>query len=80
MDPLWRGFAKVPKEDFVAVRVKAEGQFAVMPRLDVVAILLGLLASKFSVLGRLFGFDDGERLAVLAQEYVVANSLCAGRA
>ena len=79
MDPLWRGFAKVPKEDFVAVRIEAEGQFAVMLRLDVVAILLGLLASEFSVLGSLLGFDDRQRLAVLAQENVVAKSSGARR-
>lgn len=59
VDLLRWGFFEVPKKDFVAVSVKAEGKFAATLRLDVEAILLSLLPTKFRALGRSLRFDDG---------------------
>jgi hypothetical protein len=40
VNPLGRGFAKVPKENLVSVGIEAEGQFAAALRLNILAILL----------------------------------------
>ena len=68
---LGRSLANVPEEDVVAVGVETERQFAALFDLDVKAILFGLLAADFSILGRLLGFNDGERFAVFPEKNVV---------
>jgi hypothetical protein len=67
VDLLRRGLAEVPKEDFMTIRIKAEGQLTAKLRPDVLAVLFSLFASEFCVLGRLLGFDCGQWFAVLAK-------------
>jgi hypothetical protein len=80
VDLLRRGFAEVPKEDLVTVRIKAKGQVTAKLRLNVLAVLLGLLSPQFCVLRRPFGFDDCECLTILAEENIVAKFFGFGRA
>jgi hypothetical protein len=73
MNSLWRRFAKIPKEDFMAVGIEAERQFPFISLLDVVAILFGLFAPYFGVCRRFLGLDYGDGFAVFAKQNVVAE-------
>jgi len=57
----------------VPVGVEAERQLATQLLLDVVAVLLGLLSPQRGVLARLLRFDHGQGLAILAEQYIVAE-------
>lgn len=68
-----RRVAEIPEPELATIGVEAEWQLAATLPLDVVAILLGLLAAQCSVTAGFLGFDDGQRLAILAQQHVVAE-------
>lgn len=68
-----RSIFQIPKVGFEAVGVKAERQLAAQLLLNVVAILLGLLAAYGCVPAGLFGFDNGQWLAIFTQQDVVAE-------
>ena len=63
---------KVPEKELVAVGVKAEGQFAAVLFLNVVAVLLSLLATDGGINAEFLRFDNGERLTVFSEERVIA--------
>ena len=58
MDFLRRGYAEIPKENFVTIGVEAERQFAAVFLLAVVAILFALFAPQFRIFGRLLGLNE----------------------
>lgn len=58
--------AEIPEKNLIPIGVKAKRKFTTMLFLNVVAVLLGLLASQFRVFGGFLGFDDGQCLAIPA--------------
>ena len=68
-----RVVVQIPEPGVETVGVKTERQFAAELLLDVPAILLRLFPPESGVLAAFLGLDDGERLAVSAQEHVIAE-------
>jgi len=66
---------KVPEKDLVAVGVEAEGEFAAVLLLNVVAVLFGLLATDGGINVGFLRFDDGQWLTVFSEERVIAELL-----
>ena len=67
----------VDAADLVAVRVVEDGRVAVL-RLEARAVQLHLVAPRLRVDAGLLRLDDRQRLSVLAEEHVVAESLARG--
>src|SRR5207244_2608629 len=74
----WVAAGVIPDPDVMAVGEEDHRPLA-MHLLQAIGVLLGLLLANTGIDRRLLGFDNGERLAVVIPQHIVAIAFGAGR-